>query len=113
MNTDVLTDTTCYHCGEDCNAGTVYLDDKSFCYSGCSMVYEILDQPVEIELVDHQVWIRFPSSLNKRSLKGTIELYYQQSGPGPKMSITLDEKGIKHLEMDKNPPGKWLVKITW
>lgn len=44
MNTDVHSITTCYHCGEDCNTGTVYLEDKPFCCSGCSMVYEILDQ---------------------------------------------------------------------
>ncbi|NGP77537.1 HAD-IC family P-type ATPase [Balneolaceae bacterium YR4-1] len=46
MNTDTLTDqrTACFHCGEDCREGTVYIDDKAFCCSGCKMVYEILDE---------------------------------------------------------------------
>lgn len=34
----------CYHCGEDCKADTIQAYDKSFCCSGCKMVYEILDQ---------------------------------------------------------------------
>ncbi|MGK7370478.1 MAG: heavy metal translocating P-type ATPase [Candidatus Halalkalibacterium sp. M3_1C_030] len=46
MNTKTLTteQTTCYHCGESCHEGTVYIDDKSFCCSGCKLVYEILDK---------------------------------------------------------------------
>ncbi len=34
----------CYHCGEDCKADVIQAYDKSFCCSGCKMVYEILDQ---------------------------------------------------------------------
>lgn len=34
----------CYHCGEDCKNDTVLAHDKSFCCSGCKMVYEILQQ---------------------------------------------------------------------
>lgn len=43
MNTDVAISKYCYHCGECCDEGAVYLDDKPFCCSGCKMVYEILD----------------------------------------------------------------------
>ncbi len=35
---------TCYHCGADCNSGTVMFDDKPFCCNGCKTVYEILNQ---------------------------------------------------------------------
>ena len=34
----------CYHCGEDCKSDTLLAYDKSFCCSGCKMVYEILAQ---------------------------------------------------------------------
>lgn len=44
MNTDVLKETNCYHCGELCYGDAVYLEDKPFCCSGCKMVYEILDE---------------------------------------------------------------------
>ncbi len=33
----------CYHCGEDCSAESVYLDEKVFCCTGCKTVYEILN----------------------------------------------------------------------
>ena len=34
----------CYHCGADCDSGTVMFDDKPFCCNGCKTVYEILNQ---------------------------------------------------------------------
>ena len=37
-----MSDTTCYHCGEDCLQDEVVFDQKSFCCSGCQVVYEIL-----------------------------------------------------------------------
>ncbi|CAN5623625.1 hypothetical protein BH23BAC1_BH23BAC1_39480 [soil metagenome] len=33
---------TCYHCGEPCKEGEVYLQEKIFCCEGCKVVYEIL-----------------------------------------------------------------------
>ena len=45
------TQTTCYHCGNDCPSGkslpgneTVWFDDKAFCCAGCKTVYEVLSQ---------------------------------------------------------------------
>ena len=37
-------ESTCYHCGEDCNAELVVFKDKPFCCQGCQMVYEILKE---------------------------------------------------------------------
>ena len=34
----------CYHCGEDCQEKTYFLEDKSFCCEGCRLVFEILDK---------------------------------------------------------------------
>lgn len=34
--------TNCYHCGEDCGKKPIIYDDKPFCCTGCSFVYEIL-----------------------------------------------------------------------
>ncbi len=34
----------CYHCGEDCTNEIIQNQEKSFCCSGCKMVYEILQQ---------------------------------------------------------------------
>lgn len=36
--------TTCFHCGDDCVAGEISLNDKSFCCYGCKTVYEILNK---------------------------------------------------------------------
>ena len=41
---EVETDTTCYHCGDDCEEGIVEKDMKMFCCHGCSMVYSILHE---------------------------------------------------------------------
>lgn len=36
--------TTCFHCGENCSDKRIAFEDKSFCCTGCKMVYEILNQ---------------------------------------------------------------------
>ncbi len=33
--------TTCFHCGDDCNTTTIVFDEKNFCCNGCKTVYEI------------------------------------------------------------------------
>lgn len=38
------THTHCYHCGEDCEAETIQVEDKSFCCQGCKSVYDILNK---------------------------------------------------------------------
>lgn len=35
--------TTCYHCGENCDAH-IHIEEKAFCCDGCKMVYEILNE---------------------------------------------------------------------
>jgi len=32
----------CYHCGEDCDDGIIPFEDKSFCCTGCKLVFELL-----------------------------------------------------------------------
>jgi P-type Cu+ transporter len=41
-HTDVVTETRCFHCGENCEE-IHWRDDKPFCCKGCETVYEILD----------------------------------------------------------------------
>lgn len=36
-----MTNTRCYHCGDDCNRTRVVFDEKEFCCNGCKTVYEI------------------------------------------------------------------------
>lgn len=36
-----MTNTRCYHCGDDCNRTRVLFDEKEFCCNGCKTVYEI------------------------------------------------------------------------
>lgn len=45
MKTSIRTHstTTCYHCGEDCDAH-IHIAEKAFCCDGCKMVYEILNE---------------------------------------------------------------------
>ncbi len=39
-----MNQTTCFHCGDICDATTVRYDDKSFCCNGCKTVYEIFSE---------------------------------------------------------------------
>jgi len=32
----------CYHCGEDCDDGIIPFEEKSFCCTGCKLVFELL-----------------------------------------------------------------------
>ncbi|MCK0160820.1 heavy metal translocating P-type ATPase [Allomuricauda sp. F6463D] len=36
-----MTDSTCYHCGDECGRDSVTFDGKDFCCNGCKTVYEI------------------------------------------------------------------------
>jgi Cu+-exporting ATPase len=36
--------TTCFHCGDNCNTTTIFFDDKNFCCKGCKTVYEIFSE---------------------------------------------------------------------
>ncbi|MCW3462474.1 heavy metal translocating P-type ATPase [Chitinophaga nivalis] len=38
------TQTSCFHCGEDCSSQDITLQEKVFCCEGCKLVYEILNQ---------------------------------------------------------------------
>lgn len=42
---NIQTPTTCYHCGNECDAHSPYkIEEKNFCCRGCKTVYEILSQ---------------------------------------------------------------------
>ena len=34
----------CYHCGEDCDDGIIEFESKSFCCTGCKLVYQLLEE---------------------------------------------------------------------
>lgn len=44
MSVEVKKQTTCYHCGEDCQEGKIVLEEKNFCCEGCKMVYQLLNE---------------------------------------------------------------------
>lgn len=44
MAAHTLTNTTCYHCGEECDETHYQLDDKDFCCLGCRSVYQVLSK---------------------------------------------------------------------
>jgi len=39
-----ITKKKCYHCGEDCVADNIRLEERIFCCEGCRMVYQIINQ---------------------------------------------------------------------
>jgi P-type Cu+ transporter len=41
---EVLTEVSCFHCGEPCEDNFVKVADKNFCCAGCGLVYEILQE---------------------------------------------------------------------
>lgn len=43
MAIHTLHQTTCYHCGNDCEEETLELDGKTFCCNGCEQVYHVLN----------------------------------------------------------------------
>ncbi len=44
MDSIVVEQVACYHCGQPCEEETIIQDNKNFCCQGCKMVYEILDE---------------------------------------------------------------------
>jgi len=42
MNTTIITQTACHHCGEHCEDERIRLEEHIFCCEGCKLVYEIL-----------------------------------------------------------------------
>lgn len=51
-NSDTLSKTTCYHCGDECESEILEAYNKAFCCHGCKMVYEILNQKGLCEYYD-------------------------------------------------------------
>jgi len=41
---NILNETNCYHCGEDCKYTHIHIDEKPFCCEGCKLVFEILSE---------------------------------------------------------------------
>ncbi|WP_428329483.1 heavy metal translocating P-type ATPase [Mucilaginibacter sp.] len=41
---NILENTTCYHCGDDCKTEAITIDEKHFCCTGCKSVYQVLAQ---------------------------------------------------------------------
>ncbi|MDI1355824.1 MAG: heavy metal translocating P-type ATPase metal-binding domain-containing protein [bacterium] len=48
----LIQQTVCYHCGENCNAADIHIEEKEFCCQGCKMVYEIVNQSGLCEYYD-------------------------------------------------------------
>jgi Cu+-exporting ATPase len=40
----IYSQTTCFHCGEDCGKHPITIEEKHFCCEGCKMVFEILNK---------------------------------------------------------------------
>ena len=41
---DQMKQTTCFHCGDNCNTTIISYDEKNFCCNGCKTVYEIFSE---------------------------------------------------------------------
>lgn len=44
INEQNMEQTTCFHCGDNCNDSIKIFDEKSFCCNGCKTVYEIFSE---------------------------------------------------------------------
>ncbi|MEO6148753.1 MAG: heavy metal translocating P-type ATPase metal-binding domain-containing protein, partial [Mucilaginibacter sp.] len=44
MSAATITNTTCYHCGDECIGKHYQLEEKAFCCAGCRGVYQVLSQ---------------------------------------------------------------------
>ena len=67
----------CFHCGEDCKSDSLSAWGKSFCCSGCKMVYEILQQ------------------------NGMCDYYSISKNPGTSRKIKSRENKFSFLDDDK------------
>lgn len=75
-----------------------------------------MEKPVEIEIIREKeiVQVRFPESISKNNLKGTVELYRPSDASLDKsFELIVDEKGIQNIDSKNLSSGKWLVKVTW
>lgn len=64
MIKEVKQKSTCYHCGETCDAEVIKVEEKSFCCQGCKTVYGILN---EVELCDYYSMNAAPGQSQKQA----------------------------------------------
>lgn len=81
----ILTETQCYHCGENCKEDTVHLSEKTFCCTGCQLVYELL---LENDLCNYYDLQSAPGKT--QTLLGDRYVYLDQSSIADKLILFKD-----------------------
>lgn len=73
-----------------------------------------LSDPVDIQLDNELIQIRFPSALIGKNPTGTIRLYRpSNSDLDRQWELALDGQGIQKIPAKELARGKWLVKVRW
>jgi len=90
---EILTDTICYHCGEICTPDKIEYDQKSFCCTGCKLVYEIL---AENNLCTYYELDQQPGQTIKEHYLGDRFAYLDAPGITEKLQTFRDENSV-HL----------------
>lgn len=75
-----------------------------------------LKEPVTVTFNQNHslITIQFPSSINLRTLTGTVELYRPSNATlDKKYDLFLNDEGIQRISTSTLTGGKWVVKINW
>lgn len=82
-----LIKTTCFHCGEDCKEESIHFDEKTFCCTGCKLVYEVLS---ENNLCNYYLIENQPGNTQKSNFFGDRFAYLDD--------VTIQQKLIRYIE---------------
>ncbi len=92
LKNKILTETQCYHCGENCKEESVELDNKSFCCQGCKLVFELLQENNLCGYYDLQA-----SPGKTQTLLGNRYAYLDQSSISDNL-ILFKEGNVSHIQ---------------
>lgn len=79
----------CFHCGDQCTGEKIMIEDKSFCCSGCKMVYEILNQN---ELCSYYNFNTHPGITQKNKIRTDKFSFLQDAEIARKLIQFTDDK---------------------
>lgn len=106
-DTDILLKTTCFHCGEDCKEESIQFDEKSFCCTGCKLVYEVLS---ENNLCNYYSIENQPGNTQKTNYFGDRFAYLDDAAIQQKL-IRYSEGSNRHIRF--HIPGMHCSSCIW
>ena len=93
MLTATPAETSCYHCGENCQNHPIQFDEKSFCCEGCKTVYSIINK---VELCDYYNLNHSPG-VNQKHLSNSSKFAVLDDVTVQNKLIKFKDNNISHV----------------